>query len=135
MSAYPEECCGLLVGRLMDGGKVLVEVWPADNVWSGATETDLTKKRRYEISPQFMFEAQRKSRNLDLAIIGIYHSHPDNPAIPSECDREYAWPQYSYMIVSIQQGKAQDLQSWSLDDAHQFQAEEILTSEPTAVEK
>lgn len=141
INAYPEECCGLLVGRLFDGGKILVEVWPADNVWSGAEsevsagEGDFNKKRRYEISPQFMFEAQRKARNLDLAIIGIYHSHPDNPAIPSECDRHYAWPQYSYIIVSIQQGKAQDLQSWSLDDGHQFQAEEILTSEPAEVEK
>ncbi|MBD2042446.1 Mov34/MPN/PAD-1 family protein [Microcoleus sp. FACHB-672] len=141
MSAYPEECCGLLVGRLFNGGKILVEVWPAENAWSAEAslavsgEEEFSKKRRYEIPAQFMFEAQRKARDLDLSIIGIYHSHPDNPAIPSECDRQYAWPQYSYIIVSVQQGKAQDLQSWSLDDAHQFQPEEILTSEPTAVEQ
>ncbi|MBD2625904.1 hypothetical protein [Trichormus variabilis] len=48
-----------------------------------------------------------------------------NPAIPSECDRLYAWPEYSYIIVSVQNGKACELQSWSLDENHQFQAETI----------
>jgi proteasome lid subunit RPN8/RPN11 len=72
-------------------------------------------------------EALLRSADRNLDIIGIYHSHPDHPAVPSEFDRAIAWSQYSYIIVSVQQGKACDLKSWSLDDDHQFQPEEILT--------
>jgi len=74
-----------------------------------------------------MFKAQKDARDRNLDIIGIFHSHPDHPAVPSEFDRAIAWQQYSYIIVSVQQGKAWELKSWSLDDNHQFQPEELLT--------
>jgi proteasome lid subunit RPN8/RPN11 len=142
---YPEECCGLLMGQFGDENhspdfvlnKTLIEVWPTDNTWSAALETklalapnpcessSLTRTRRYAIDPQILLRAQREGRDRQLEIIGIYHSHPDHPAIPSECDRTLAWPQYSYIIVAVHQGKAQDLQSWSLDDDDRFQPEEI----------
>jgi len=70
--------------------------------------------------------AQREARNRQLDIIG-YHSHPNTCAIPSEFDRVCAWHQYSYIIVSVQNGKACDLKSWSLDDRNCFQPEEIVT--------
>jgi proteasome lid subunit RPN8/RPN11 len=75
-----------------------------------------------------MFEVQKEVRSRNLDIIGIFHSHPDNPARPSEFDRAIAWQSYSYIIVSVQQGKACDLKSWILDDDHQFQPEEIVTT-------
>ncbi|MCC5621316.1 Mov34/MPN/PAD-1 family protein, partial [Nostoc sp. CHAB 5715] len=84
-----------------------------------------SKRRQYAIAPEVMLKTQREARNRSLNIIGIFHSHPDHPAIPSECDRLYAWQGYSYIIVSVQNGKAGELQSWSLDDTHQFQAEAI----------
>jgi proteasome lid subunit RPN8/RPN11 len=77
-----------------------------------------------------MLKAQKDARDRNLDIIGIYHSHPDHPAVPSEFDRAIAWQRYSYVIVSVQQGKTCDLQSWSLDDNCQFQSEEILTLSP-----
>jgi proteasome lid subunit RPN8/RPN11 len=79
-----------------------------------------------------MLKAQKQARDRNLDIIGIYHSHPDHPAVPSEFDRAIAWQQYSYIIVSVQQGKACDLKNWSLDDDHQFQPEEMLTVSPQA---
>ncbi|WP_392534471.1 Mov34/MPN/PAD-1 family protein [Nostoc sp. C117] len=147
-SIYPEECCGIIFGHLGSDGKITVEVMPTENVWnteaaaefSGdvsrqaaslreATPTRLrtaeSKKRQYAIAPEVMLQAQKQARERSLNIIGIFHSHPDHPAIPSECDRLYAWPGYSYIIVSVQNGKAGELQSWSLDDSHQFQAEAI----------
>lgn len=132
-STYPEECCGLLLGKIDPDSKILAEVWATENAWSTeAAEsypaTDLVNSnRRYTIAPAVLLQAQRSARDRNLDIIGIYHSHPDHPAIPSECDRVCAWHQYSYIIVSVQNGKAYDLLCWSLNDDHQFQPEEILT--------
>jgi len=131
-STYPDECCGMILGYLAGKGKIVVEVIPTENVWNTEAATDFpgdrtteSKKRQYAIAPQVMLEAQRKARDRSLNIIGIFHSHPDHPAIPSECDRLYAWQGYSYIIVTVQNGKAGELRSWSLDDTHQFQAEAI----------
>ena len=132
-STYPDECCGIMLGRMGDDGKTLVEVWATENAWSAETaeayedgEVEANKRRRYAIAPQDMLKAQRKGRDRQLDIIGVYHSHTDHPAVPSECDRAWAWQQYSYIIVSVQQGQAGELRSWGLDDADQFQAEEII---------
>ncbi|MDQ2100897.1 MAG: M67 family metallopeptidase [Tychonema bourrellyi B0820] len=131
-NTYPEECCGLLLGTIASNIKTLVEVWPTKNAWSAEAEHNwpeqkvLTEKRRYAISPADMLKAMKDARDRNLEIIGIYHSHPDCAAVPSECDRTLAWPQYSYIIVSVQQGRSEDLRSWSLDTESNFQAEEIL---------
>ena len=130
-STYPDECCGIILGHAMSEGKTVVEVIPTENAWNTEAadfpddDTTESQRRRYAIAPQVMLKAQRAARDRSLNIIGIYHSHPDAPAIPSECDRLYAWPEYSYIIVSVQKGKADTLLSWSLDDNHQFQPEVI----------
>ncbi|MBD2608601.1 M67 family metallopeptidase [Scytonema hofmannii FACHB-248] len=120
-STYPEECCGIILGYLANESKSLVEVIPTENAWS---EED-SKKRRYAIAPEIMLKVQKQARDRSLSIIGIYHSHPDYPAIPSESDRTQAWQEYSYIIVSVPNGKALELKSWHLDDNHQFQEEAI----------
>ncbi|MCU0534475.1 MAG: M67 family metallopeptidase [Hydrococcus sp. Prado102] len=134
-NTYPEECCGLLLGRIADRDKLIVEVRQTENSW----EVELTellpiktgsKRNRFSIAPEVLLKLQKEARDRNLSIIGIYHSHPDHPAIPSEFDRAIAWQQYSYIIVSVQQGRAQDIRSWTLDETHQFQSEEILTNEP-----
>jgi proteasome lid subunit RPN8/RPN11 len=94
----------------------------------GKAESDLlerTKHSRYTIPPLAIFQAQQRGRELQLDIIGFFHSHPDCPAIPSICDRDQAWEIYSYPIVSVIQGKVADIQSWVLDRERNFQAEEI----------
>lgn len=133
--SYPYECCGLLLGRTIAGGKVLVEVWETENAWdeesarsfvSDSKESnDFTPERRYTIAPETMFAAQRSARERQLDIIGIYHSHPNHPAVPSECDRLWAWQHYSYIIASVQNGKTVDVRSWQLDSDRQFQPEEL----------
>jgi proteasome lid subunit RPN8/RPN11 len=141
-SIYPEECCGLLLGQLAEDDKNVVEVMATENSWNaeaveafqeieGSAKLGSDKRDRYAIAPQEMLTAQKLGRDRQLDIIGIYHSHPDHPAIPSEFDRACAWSVYSYIIVSIQQGKACDLRNWSLDDAHQFQPEEMIIVETT----
>ncbi len=140
-STYPEECCGIIFGHLREDGKSVVEIMPTENAWSQEAaadfpgdETVYEKKRRYAIAPQVMLQAQKEARGRSLDIIGIYHSHPDYPAIPSEFDRQCAWQEYSYIIVSVQNGKAADINSWTLHDHHQFQKEEIHVSDEFRVQ-
>jgi proteasome lid subunit RPN8/RPN11 len=133
---YPEECCGLLLGFTEPEGNRLVEVRAAQNAWDKqiasemAANPSITKVRRYWISPEEMLAAMRDARDRGMDIIGIYHSHPDHPALPSECDRQLAWPQYSYVILSIRQGEVGEIYSWQLDDHHQFQPEELMVLDP-----
>jgi len=47
-------------------------------------------------------------------VMGFYHSHPDAPAVPSEFDREHAWPGYCYVIVSVRQGVPLEMRNWLL---------------------
>ena len=126
---YPEEACGILIGTIHHGSKTVIEVVLTINAW-GKTESDAdpigkTKHSRYKIAPQDIFHAQTRARNLQLDIIGFFHTHPDGPAIPSECDRSQAWEIYSYPIMSVVQGKVSNLKSWVLDGDGVFQPEEI----------
>ncbi|MCU0567561.1 MAG: M67 family metallopeptidase [Oculatellaceae cyanobacterium Prado106] len=144
---YPEECCGLLLGQRdrptptskNSPLKQVLEIRETVNAWDREVGEELTtviphlgtgKSDRYFIDPKDLLNAQRYVRDRGLEIVGIYHSHPDHPAVPSESDRLLAWPEYSYLILSLQQGQVVDWQSWCLDDQHQFQAEEILSVEP-----
>lgn len=131
-STYPEECCGIMLGHLDGETKTVVEIRSTQNAWNAEAAAEFSmrvgdgsKKHNYAIAPQDMLKAQKEARDRNLSIIGIYHSHPDHPAIPSEMDRAIAWQVYSYIIVSLQQGKAGELRSWCLDDNHQFQEEEV----------
>jgi len=132
-STYPEECCGIILGYLNNQTKTVIEIIPTENAWSSESanfannNAEHSERQRYAIAPQVMLQVQKTARDKALNIIGIYHSHPDHLAIPSECDRQYAWPTYSYIIVSVQNGQADELLSWSLDDHHQFQPETIDT--------
>jgi proteasome lid subunit RPN8/RPN11 len=114
MAMYPQECCGLLVGQ----GKLTIAVYPMENVSSSTHD-------RYEIDPVAMLAVMKSIRGQDLSIIGIYHSHPDHPAAPSERDRQLAWPEYSYLILSVSLGQVVDRQSWCLDETQVFRSERV----------
>lgn len=133
---YAEECCGLLVGQstFRNGlwHRVLHRVEPTTNVWDTQTELPaegFSTTRRYAIAPEDLLRTQKVARTLGCDIIGIYHSHPDQSAVPSECDRKWAWPQYSYIIVSVQRGIACDLRSWVLNEHERFQSETIAVTQ------
>lgn len=129
---YPEECCGLLLGTIATDARVVQAVYAVPNAWDAANTLNdqaFTKTRRYAIAPEAMLAAMREARQRDLDIIGIYHSHPDHPAEPSECDRALAWSQYSYLIVSVEQGTASDRRSWALNEQHQFEPEALQLAE------
>ncbi|TAN99828.1 MAG: M67 family peptidase [Phormidium sp. SL48-SHIP] len=126
--AYPRECCGLLLGTCEGEQARVTEVWPAENAWDEESavqfedvEDSTTSERRYTIAPELMLAAQKTARDRRWQILGIYHSHPNHEAIPSECDRQWAWPEYYYLIMAVRDGQAGDSRCWRLDERRQFQ--------------
>ncbi len=121
-ASYPHECCGLLLGKSNHETKAATALRPVSN------RRQDSPQNRYLIAPEDWLAAERETRKLGLDIIGVYHSHPDHPARPSEFDREHAFPFYSYIIVSVASGEAAELTSWTLrDDRSEFDPEELLS--------
>ncbi len=122
-SSYPYECCGLLLGRIESGVKLLLEVLPIAN-----SREEEARHNRYLISSEERFRAERAARKRGIGVIGCYHSHPNAVARPSEFDREHApFPVESFVIVSVQDAISQELTSWVLsDDRTAFHPEEIV---------
>ena len=120
-ATFPHECCGLLLGRLLPAGKTVERIEALRN------EREESRHNRFLIAPETLLKAERAARAGGLDIVGFYHSHPDHPARPSECDREHAWPTYSYVIVSVLAGAGDEVTSWTLaEDRSRFEAEEIV---------
>ena len=107
---YPAECCGVLLGRAEAEGRAVVEARACTNARVGEEAHD-----RYAIAPQELIAAQREARERGLVIVGFYHSHPDHPATPSATDAAEAyWPECVYVIASVPQGKAGELNAFVL---------------------
>ncbi|MCY7345858.1 MAG: M67 family metallopeptidase, partial [Pyrinomonadaceae bacterium] len=82
------------------------------------------------ITPKDVMRAERYAREKKLDVVGYYHSHPDHPARPSQFDLDHALPVWSYIIVSIENGKAVDVRAWEMEnDRSKFNEEEIRREE------
>ncbi|MGA2718517.1 MAG: M67 family metallopeptidase [Candidatus Acidiferrales bacterium] len=84
------ECCGLLAG----GDGAITNAFAATNAAADAA-------KNYEIAPEQLFQLMREIRAAGLALMGIYHSHPNGVNVPSprDIDRAY-YPDVAYFIVS-----------------------------------
>jgi len=105
---YPHECCGLLIGSSEGDRKTVTDLRVAEN------QRHDSLRNRYLIDAGFIFRIESDLRGSGKAILGFFHSHPDAPARPSVYDQEHAWPWYSYLIVSVKQGKPADTTVWQL---------------------
>lgn len=117
---YPEEVAGALVGMNIDGMKIVVDVWRAEN-----THED-ERSRRFLIEPLKIKEFEERAEERDMDVLGFYHTHPDHPAEPSEYDREHAWPGYSYVIASVGSDNVEDIRSWTLKSDRSGYDEETI---------
>jgi proteasome lid subunit RPN8/RPN11 len=119
--AYPEEGAGLLLGKTEGEAKRVAKILPLDN-----TREDAARHNRYLLNPQVYLHGEMEAARLGLDVLGVFHSHPDHPNRPSEFDREWAMPWFSYLITSVQQGKALESRSWLLaEDRSAFSEENI----------
>ena len=105
---YPHECCGFLLGVFDEGGLVR-QVQRTVN--QNKERTD-----RFIIDPQEFAQTQMVADAAGLDIIGVYHSHPDWPPIPSQTDMESAWEEVYYLIVSVHEGRPFNTNVWRLAD-------------------
>jgi proteasome lid subunit RPN8/RPN11 len=103
-AAYPDECCGALLGH--EGG--VVEVFALPN---GMAES---RGRRFLVGPDEYVAAESHGQARGLDLVGFYHSHPDHPARPSMYDRDHAWPTFAYVIVSVERGAVTACTGWRL---------------------
>ena len=114
---YPNECCGALVGR----NGVVFSAYPLANT------TEEGPRRRFLVRPQDYRDAERHAAERGADLLGFYHSHPDHPARPSQYDLDYAWPVFSYIIVSVRAGAPEEMTSWRLrDDRAAFDQEDLI---------
>ncbi len=118
--AYPEEGAGFLLGS--DGEeRVVTDLIPLSNA-----REDAARRNRYLFTPEDYLKAEVEADRLGLSLIGVFHSHPDHPNRPSEYDREWAQPYFSYVITSVRSGAALESRSWRLaEDRSEFQEEQI----------
>ena len=119
-SGYPNEVCGVLIGR----------EWRITNFKECRNLNAERARDRYELDPLSFKEADDWARSKGMEILGIYHSHPDHPSRPSEFDRERAWPNWAYIILSINNGKYNDGRAWILSNHDsRFEEEKIELTE------
>lgn len=108
-AAYPREGCGALLGADgADGGRALVGEM--------ALENRDAARHRYRADPDDVRRVEAAAARRGLEMVGVWHSHPDAPARPSETDRALAWPWYTYLIVAVEGGRAAGLGAWRLAD-------------------
>jgi len=118
---YPQECCGFLVGTVDANDVTIVN----EVIRAGNTRDD-SPNNRYAIDPKELQEIDLAAGKRKMGVVGIYHSHPDVAARPSEFDREHACPWYCYAIVSIVKGQSAELLNWKLDDDDRFIEDPIV---------
>ncbi|MDR2051542.1 MAG: M67 family metallopeptidase [Deltaproteobacteria bacterium] len=126
--AYPEECCGFVLGHDEKDVRFAEELIVLENARKGSA-----RRRRFSIEADEFMRAEREASVRGREITGIYHSHPDHPALPSEYDKEHALPFYSYVILSVAGGKAGEVKSFVLEaDRSSFAEEKIVRREEEA---
>jgi len=124
-AAFPNECCGFFYGTEEGGVRAVTLSTEVTNSKEG------DQRRRFAISDKDYLQAERFAAREGLTLLGVYHSHPLHPAIPSEHDLAVALPYFSYIIVSVQPEGTAHVRSWQLDEGRQF-AEEVLVTLPEA---
>jgi proteasome lid subunit RPN8/RPN11 len=122
---YPHECGGMLIGTFAEEKKTVVETFPLENAREEEDRHD-----RILILPKEVLRAERYARERKLDVVGYYHSHPDDRAVPSQYDLDHALPVWSYIIASVLHGKVDDIASWEMEnDRSRFNEEPLEIAE------
>lgn len=118
-ATYPNECVGFFYGKEDDNIRYIEQAVEVPNSKEG------DQRRRFEVHPRDYMKAERYALENDTTLLGVYHSHPEHPAIPSKHDLKVAQPFFSYIIVSVKGGKSVKVRSWQLNEENAFAEEDI----------
>ena len=113
---YPNECCGAMLGHTLEDKRLVMEAIVLENAWAGE------QGERYQVRSKDLLHADKQARVHGLDLIGIFHSHPDCDAYFSETDLKNSCPWYSFVVLSIKNGKFDHANSF-LPDPDQTQAD------------
>ncbi|WP_276373772.1 M67 family metallopeptidase [Chryseolinea sp. H1M3-3] len=116
-----DEVCGFLLGHEDKFVRTITRIIPVDNIAAD-------KKDAFQIASKDYLKAERFADVNNLQLLGVYHSHPNCPAIPSEQDRLAAQPYFSYLILSVTDKKVTSIRSWSLNDSFQFDEDFLMST-------
>jgi proteasome lid subunit RPN8/RPN11 len=114
VEAYPEECCGVLLGRLPAASSPTAEVHQVVVAQNSATDR---REERFVIDPRHLLGAQKEARRQGLDVVGYYHSHPDRGATPGHFDRDAAWPEVGYLILAVSGRRVTEVRCWRLSES------------------
>jgi len=120
--AYPQEGCGVLLGKIpaeeagfpgeSEGSYLIQKVCPLTN------HSDKSSAAvHFNIDPLEMYRIEKEAEKEGLTVLGVYHSHPDCNAVPSEEDGEYMIPGQFYLIVSVFCGQCDEKRGYIKDEA------------------
>lgn len=124
-AAYPHEGAGFLLGGEHGNVRQLAAILPLDNA-----REDSARHNRYLLTEQDYLKGEQEAARLGMDLLGVFHSHPDHPNRPSEFDRDWAIPWFSYIITSVQAGQAAGSRSWRLREDRSAFDEELLEEVP-----
>jgi len=118
---FPREACGTLIGRTTELGVEVVRVERGENLNESSEQ--------FTLDPAHLVRAEQMACDDGLEIVGIWHSHPNQPAVPSTRDREAAWRGWSYLILSVLEAGVSELRSWRID-GDVVREERVVTHHP-----
>lgn len=121
LTDFPNECVGFFYGKSDGTSKTVTEYAPLENSKEG------DQRRRFEVNPLDYMKAEKYALSKGVELLGIFHSHPLHPAIPSEHDLKQAVPFFSYIITSVNETQIEKTTSWQLNEENKFE-EELLNS-------
>ena len=137
LTAYPEECCGVLIGDLPeDFGQSsaelrVTETRRLENAWE-----NLNRTNKYAVAPEAIAAVEKEFAGKPRGILGFYHSHPDVPAWPSPYDLQRAWPSYAYLIAAVAGGKVTQRRVWLLSyDTRSFEEHKLKVVQDACMTK
>ena len=118
---YPSECCGAMLGRIVGDRKIVTEAIALNNAFNGEQRT------RYELNQRDLLAAEKAARTNGLDLVGIFHSHPDCDAYFSTTDLQNSCPWYSFVVLSVTNGKFDHANSFIPDlDRTKADSEELI---------
>ena len=109
LQEYPKECCGMLFGKRERAGSLKVsDIRRTHNI------TRVSLQKDFEISPVEIYNAEQEYEKKGLELIGIYHSHPDKKAVPSDKDKRGMLPDMAYVILSVSESRCEDIAAYEI---------------------
>ncbi len=127
LDTFPNECCGFFFGEEAGKDRFITAVKATANSKPG------DQRRRFEIHPKDYMTAEREALVSDTLLLGIYHSHPNHPATPSEHDLKQAVPFFSYLIISLSEIEILDTTSWQLQKENFIKEKIIIQNEVNSI--